>query len=703
MSEAESDSAYDATSASGGGLTARGILGPGGRIAQRLPNYEPRPQQLAMAEAVAKAMQNRRHLVVEAGTGVGKSFAYLVPAILASAEAREDDEDAIRRVVISTHTIALQEQLLKKDIPFLNAVIPLEFTAVLAKGRGNYISLRRLHNAIPKSRTLIETEDGPEQIRRIAAWAEETRDGSLSELPFRPSPDVWQEVQSDHGNCMGRQCPSHMDCFFYAARRRVAHAQIIIVNHALFFSDLALRRAGASLLPNYDAVIFDEAHTLEQAAGDHLGLRLTSGQVDFTLSRLYNDRSQKGLLVSLGWRDCQERVQRCHLYAQDLFDDVRGWMERRSNADAVRVFEPNMVDNRLSPALDELSQRLRLRAQELDTAEQRQDALAAADRLSVLSTQAHAWLSQTATDYVYWVDRSGGKRRQVSLEAAPLELGPTLHQALFQQTRSVILTSATLAVGDEGGNGAGGNGAGSFDFFRERVGLANCDSLRLGSPFDYAKQARLVLVQGLPDPSREPQPFEHACFAALQHYIAQTQGRAFVLFTSYSMLRNAAAALMPWLVRENLELISQADGVARGQMLRRFQETPRSVLFGADSFWQGVDVPGDALQNVIIPKLPFSVPDRPLLAARLEAIRIRGGNPFMEYQVPEAVIRLKQGFGRLIRTATDRGQVVILDPRITTKPYGRMFLKSLPPCQVVREPFPPPSAARPPYREAPRP
>jgi ATP-dependent DNA helicase DinG len=275
------------------------ILGPSGRIAVRLPDYEHRPQQLAMAEAVSEAIRCRRHLVVEAGTGVGKSFAYLVPAILATAgeqaEPKSNDKPPRRRVVISTHTISLQEQLIQKDIPFLNSVIPLEFTAVLVKGRRNYVSLRRLKNALNRAGSLFKEEEEFIQLRQIDAWSRTTGDGSLSDLDYRPLPHVWDEVASDQGNCMGRACPTYKECHYYRARRRIGNAQILIVNHALLFSDLALRREGASILPDYDVLVIDEAHTMEAVAGEHLGLGVTSGQIEYQLNKLYNDRSNRGL------------------------------------------------------------------------------------------------------------------------------------------------------------------------------------------------------------------------------------------------------------------------------------------------------------------------------------------------------------------------------------------------------------------------
>lgn len=680
-------------------LTPADILGPGGRIAQRLPNYEHRDQQMQMADAVAAALRDGQHLVAEAGTGVGKSFAYLVPAILAVAgepgedrgeNGREPNEEQgpkqLKKIVISTHTISLQEQLLHKDLPLLNAVIPLEFTAVLVKGRHNYLSLRRLDNALARASSLFGTEEELDQLSTLRDWSKRTRDGSLSDLSFRPAGSVWDEMASDSGNCLGKKCPRYKECFYYQARRRVFNAQILVVNHALFFSDLALRRAGASVLPNYDAVIFDEAHTLEAVAGDHLGIRVSSGQVQYILNKLYNDRTNKGLLVHHRCGEEQRQTLRCSLLADDFFRDLHLWLGEQSQGNG-RVHLPEIVGNPLSPALEELAAMLRHRASSLKDEAQRQDFVSAVDRLTSLAGEIEVWRTHGIPEAVYWVEASPSRRGrpQIKLAAAPIDVGPTLRKELFNLTHSVILTSATLSVGRQG----------SFEFFKSRIGLTQAASLRAGSPFDYRRQARLILVDGMPDPTTDRQQFDARCVALIRRYVARTDGRAFVLFTSYDMMRRAAAELTPWLAEHDLALFSQADGLPRHEMLQRFKANPRSVLFGADSFWQGVDVPGEALQNVIITKLPFSVPDQPLLQARLEAIRKRGGNPFMEYQVPEAAIRLKQGFGRLIRSQQDRGIVVLLDPRVRTKRYGQILLDSLPQCQVVTE-----SALDSPEREA---
>ncbi len=658
-------------------LDSRDILGPGGRIAKRLPHYEHREQQLQMADAVSQALRKGHHLLAEAGTGVGKSFAYLVPAILeVSEDHKPDDPHAVRRIVLSTHTISLQEQLIRKDLPLLNAVIPREYTAVLVKGRRNYLSRRRLANAVSRASSMFATEEEFEQLRVIRAWSQQTDDGSLSDLPFRPLPQVWDEVASDTSNCMGRKCPHYKECFYFQARRRAHHAQLLVVNHALFFSDLALRRANASLLPQYNAVILDEAHTLESVAGEHLGIGVTSGQVNYILNKLYNDRTNKGLLVHHGWQEEQRAALRCHDLADDFFRDVQHWLDQQRGGNG-RVRSPEIVGNSLSPRLERLASMLGRRCEGLKDEAQRQDFAAARERLRALGREIETWRQQGMPDAVYWVEGGYSRRGRlfVTLAAAPIDVGPALREQLFEPVRSVILTSATLSVGRQA----------SFDFFQNRIGLTQTHTIRLDSPFDFPTQAQLILLNGMPDPSSERAEFERRCLALLPRYIARTDGRAFVLFTSYDLLRRAARELGPWLTRQNMGLYSQADGMPRHQMLEAFKQNPRSVLLGTDSFWQGVDVPGEALQNVIITKLPFSVPDHPLLQARLEALREAGRNPFVEYQLPEAAIKLRQGFGRLIRTRSDRGIVVLLDPRVRTKAYGRLLLESLPACEIVVE------------------
>jgi ATP-dependent DNA helicase DinG len=637
------------------------VFGEGGLVARFHDNYEYREGQIQMASQVEKALTERRHLIVEAGTGTGKTLAYLVPAIGAAIAQK-------KRIVISTGTKNLQEQLMEKDIPFLQKVLPRKFSAEYMKGRSNYACLYRVKKA--EHQPILGGLDEIDQFREVSRWIYETKIGDRRELVDLPENlSFWNRVNARSETCIGQNCPDFDPCFITQMRNRADKADIIVVNHHLYFADLNVRgNQFGKVIPDYGAVIFDEAHLIEDIASDYFGFQVSNFQID----ELVRDTDNLPIGDAVVTRDLAKLAAKIMGLADQF------WMRfRQAKTDGRFPLLPDVFlhrttrgENKYTP-LGEAYVALDNSLASLETllkkfADDMPEAESMLRRTRQTRFDLDFVVTQAERNYVYWLERRG---KGIFLRASPVDVSELLREKLFDKVESCILTSATLSS------------AGSFNFVRERLGLdtSKTSGFTAESSFDYENQAILYLPKAMPDP-RSPE-FTQLAAGEIVKIISVTKGHAFVLCTS-----NQAMVALYELVSARVNFPCFVQGsMSKSGLLERFRETPNAVLFATASFWQGVDVQGEQLSCVIIDKLPFAVPTDPIVAARSRFIDENGGRSFADYSVPQAVISLKQGIGRLIRSRTDRGVIAILDPRIRTKPYGREFLTSLPRMRITSD------------------
>lgn len=685
------------------------VFAPGGILAARLPGFEYRPQQAHMARAVEEALRTGGVTLIEAGTGTGKSLAYLIPAARFALE-------TARRVVVSTNTINLQEQLLHKDIPWVQREIAPELRAVLVKGWQNYLCLYRYEQVLHSPGDLLDPGEDA-QLAAVRAWvADGPAEGSRHELPFTPSPGLWNSICAESDFCLRQACPWYDHCFLFKARRAVADAHLLIVNHHLLFADVAVRSLlgwqSDAVLPAYAHVILDEAHHIEDVASEHLGQQFSEAGWRQFLGRLLRTGrgdEPKGVLGALQRRlaaapnavgtvdhiagAVRPALEAAHRQGQAFFAAVAAWAEAQARPEGGEAVWSIVQDaawrSSVAPAADALVQEMRSVAGQLERLasllkELGDDWNGDAVECEALSGRALrlaeglAWLAAAGDpQHVFWLEAKAGQggRTNFALRSAPLHVGDRLAQWFGEGLECAVLCSATLTVG------------GSFNYILSRLGAQDAGgrpavggrsvrTLAIASPFDYRRQAAVFVPVDIADPDEAAFAAQFA--ASCAEVLVASGGRAFVLFTSYAHLRQTADAVREELARHGIPLWVHGEA-PRSQLLRSFLGSPGSVLFGTDSFWEGVDVQGSALSVVIIARLPFEVPTHPLAKARADRLRQEGKNPFTDDAVPRAALKLKQGFGRLIRSKSDRGVVIIYDKRILTRRYGSVLRASLPP------------------------
>ncbi len=643
-----------------------------GILSSKFELYEFRKSQLDMALGVLESLESKSHIFIEAPTGIGKSFAYLVPAIYYAKKNK-------KKAIISTHTINLQEQLIGKDIPFLQEHLPVEFKAALIKGKNNYICPKRLKSAYENAYSLFENDE-IKLLDKIYNWSKQTTDGTLSDIPFQVIPNVWGSVCAERGICTSKTCGNIEDteCFYAKAKYRISQADVVVVNHHLFFTLFAGVKDidDEGYIYKNDFVIFDEAHTLETVAAEHIIPAISREMIKYHLLRLYNERKKKGFLVSFPFLHIIPVIQNLLEVNQYFFQEIKRELFRNRDEKklALRVTEKNIVKNILKDEIENLLKSLRGLRQYCKNDLQENELTDYILRFGEFSRLIEDFMQLKGEEknYVYWVELSSQKEdANISLCVSPIDISEFFRENIFKPNNSCILTSATLTVSN------------NFGYFKKRLGAEVACELQLPTQFDFYRQVKMYIPKDIPEPQKENNELYNIKLKEwINYFIKMTEGKALVLFTNSFLLRKIGGELRDELANENIEILMQGEGISRKNLLNNFKENTNSVLLGLDSFWLGVDVPGESLSNLIITRLPFSVPDHPLIQAKLEFIDLNGGNSFMDYSLPEAILKFRQGIGRLIRHKTDTGIIAILDPRILTKSYGKHFLNSIDECPI---------------------
>jgi ATP-dependent DNA helicase DinG len=646
-----------------------------------LKGYEYRKPQQEMAMLIAESLENSSHLIAEAPTGVGKSFAYLVPSIIFALREK-------RKAIISTCTINLQEQLIKKDIPAIQRLLPYEFKPEILKGRHNYICTRRLNNALIKKNNLfVDSEE--EQLQEIYNWVQRGGSGSLQDITFKVDENVWSQIFAEEGICSSKSCGTETsNCFYQQAKVRLKNADLVILNHYLFFTLFGLyeNKSDGFIFAN-DFAIFDEAHRIEQIAAENISPSVSREQVRFWLHKLYNPKSNRGFLTTKN-AETSIRFVRHLLNENDAFfeniDNYVSAHQQRERAKGItRIREPLAVNNILDPMLLELYDDLRKLKSQAKNDDEENEINNYARRFSAIKNTINDFLTQKIDEHVYWIDFSGRSRRNISLTISPIDMAEFFRKNVWGEDKLAIMTSATLSINK------------SLRYFQKSLGAENTGTAIMDSTFDYQKQMKVYVSRSVPSPNINKNDsvselqygydYEKTLTENIKKYALKTEGGALILFTNIKTLRKILEEIRIELAENGIDVYAQGEGLSKTKLLSDFKKNHNSVLLGVDSFWMGVDVPGSSLRNVIITKLPFDVPDHPIIEAKIESIEKRGGNPFTEFSLPGAILKFKQGIGRLIRNKTDKGIIVILDSRVATRPYGKYFLNSLPECEIIVE------------------